>query len=100
MTYTDPRQRDLRERLDAIRSQSNGRDYYERAMQMYRALIEDVDPQSVVLPPLARSMADSVRTSHEQSIRMNQATDRIWELAQDEQRYPRIMVGLMRLAKP
>ncbi len=97
MTYTDQRQRDLRARLEAIRCnawQQGVGGHFDRAITMFGALIEGRDPATVTLPQVGVS---GFLASDEE--KFNRCTDRVWELAQDEAHYPRIMAGLVRLSQ-
>lgn len=109
MTYTDSRQEELRARLETVRH--NARLYgkvghYDRAIKMFGALIEGNDPERVILPELKR--VDDYGLAREMGIlqiskgdaaRLDRHVDRIWELAQDEAHYDRIMAGLVRLSQ-
>ena len=109
MTFTDPRQRDLRGRLEAVSHNARifGKaGHYGRNIKMFAALIEGNDPTQVVLSSLKDadySLARETGTlqiSSDEATKLDRHIDRIWEMAQDEAHYPRIMAGLVRLSQP
>ncbi|GEM_PF-2858353 len=109
--FTDPLHEELRLHLGTIGGTAKlyaKCGYFEHVITMYRALIDGRAPLTVTLPnvkacstsahALARETG-SLGASREQIERLDRCTDRLYELANDNTHFARILSGLQILGR-